>query len=571
MKVCEYIVKLLNEHNVTHIFGYIGGYNQDIVDALHKNGGIKFILNYHEQASAFAVNAYSVIKEQPAVATSSGAPSSLNLVAGIAEAYFDSNPCVFIVGSAHSLATRKDKRLRQNTFEEIDMVHLVSDITKYAVKIENAKDIKYELEKAFYIANEGRKGPVLVDIPYNIAREEIDTTNLKSFEPPETNYDDFNTDDALTLLKNSQKPVILLGGGTRSSKARKYLKHLLDKVKIPVLASLCGLDTLSHNHECFKGFIGHYGNRYANLALANADCVFILGSRLDERQLGGYLSKFAEGCKVVRVDIDKIELGRKLPETISIYNSVENFLEKLSERDFKGMDFSRWLNVISIWEKRYPSYDLSKKELIANNFLHVISDYLPDDAIICADVGQNQMCTAQSLKLSDERRLINSAGYGSMGFSLPAAIGAAYAKKDTCIVSINGDGGIQMNIQELHTLKRDNLPVNVIILNNNCLGMIRRLQENMYDNNTFISVDGYSVPDFEAISKAYKIPYLKVSSQNEYKLVKDFISSKHPTLIEVCLPVEMTNYPEPGCLIDKQVPLLSDTEMELVKKECNFD
>jgi acetolactate synthase-1/2/3 large subunit len=214
---------------------------------------------------------------------------------------------------------------------------------------------------------------------------------------------------------------------------------------------------------------------------------------------------------------------------------------------------------------------LSKTEVDANNFLHVISDYLPENAIICSDVGQNQMCTAQTLKLDYERKLLNSAGYGSMGYSLPAAIGASYASdKKTCVLSINGDGGIQMNIQELETLKRDQLPVNVIILNNNCLGMLRKLQENMYESRYIASVIGYSVPNFSAIAKAYGINYMLIDSVEKYELFKDFISDKNPTITEVILPQCMNNIPEPGPSIEKQVPKLSDEEFALVKKECNF-
>ena len=571
MKVSEYIVELLKAQNVGHIFGYIGGYNQDIVDALHLDGKIKFVLNYHEQASAFAVNALSVLNGNVAVATASGAPSACNLIAGIADAYFDSHSCVFIVGSAHSLAVRKDKTLRQNTFEEIDMVHLVSDITKYAVKIKDPQDVKYEFEKCFHIARSGRKGTVLIDIPYDIARKEIDLSQQRDFIPEPPDYDDINIQDALRLLKNAKKPVLLLGGGATGSKSREYLKIILEKVKIPVVASLCGLDVIPHDNENFAGFIGHYGNRYANLALANADCVFILGSRLDERQIGGYLSKLAPNCKVLRVDVDKNELGRKIPETVSFHATVEAFLEKLARQNFDGLDYSRWRDLINVWKKRYPSFDFSKKELSANNFLHTLSDYLPDNAVICADVGQNQMCTAQSLSLKGTQRLINSAGYGSMGFSLPAAVGAAYARPGAAIVSINGDGGLQMNIQELQTLVRDRLPVNVIVLNNTCLGMIRRLQENMYDNRTYVSVSGYSFPDFGKIANAYGIKYLKITASDQYERVKGFISATEPTLTEVMLPLEMENLPEAGAYIDRQVPLLSDEEYDLIKKEANFN
>lgn len=570
MKVSDYIVDFFIKNNVDVIFGHLGGFNADIIDSMYCKQYPKFVLNYHEQASSFAANGYAWVRDDIGIAIATGAPSSCNLVAGIANSYFDSVPCVFIVGSVHSLATRTSKKIRQNAFEEIDMVHMVSDITKYATRIIEPNDIRYELEKAFHIAKEGRKGPVLLDIPYNISRSTIIPNELRGYENHSIVYDDFPILEIMKLLRQAKRPVILLGGGTKSNECRLLIQELLNKLEIPTLVSLCGLDVLPHDHTSYVGFIGHYGNRYANLALAKSDFVLVLGSRLDERQLGGWQSKLLPEAKLIRIDIDKIELGRKIPETISIHSSAECFLKVLLKQDFQDIDFTKWRQVIEGWKKRYPSYDLTSKDVEANNLLRYISDFLPRNAIICSDVGQNQMSVAQAIYLTKEQRLINCGGYGSMGFSLPAAIGAAYAYPGTPVFSINGDGGIQMNIQELQTLKRDNLPVNVIILNNYCLGMIRKLQENMYDNRNAASVDGYSVPDFSAIANAYGIKYLKIDSVKKYGLIQSFISDKEPRLIEVILPVKMQNHPEPGIILDKQLPLLSNDEINLIEMECLF-
>ncbi len=567
MKVATFVTRFL-EQNSHLMWGYIGGFNADILEVFCENPDNHFILNYHEQASSFAVNAYAALTEKPAVATASGAPSACNVVAGIANAYFDSNPCVFLIGSPHSLAVRKDKTLRQNAFEEIDMVHLVSDITKYAVKINRAQDIQYELQKAFHIANTGRKGPVLVDIPYNIAREDIDVTRLESYKPELENYDVVDSKKVIALLQKATKPLILVGGGARSDSVRVKLRILLDKVQIPVVATLCGLDVLPHDHPCFRGFIGHYGNRHANLAVAHADCLIILGSRLDERQLGGYRTQLQQDAKIIRVDVDRAELGRKFDETLSIHSTVGLFLDAFNIGEYDLPSYSSWISLTQEWKKRYPSYDLSIKTHNANNFLHVISDYLSDDCVICSDVGQNQMCVAQAIKLDNNRRLINSSGYGSMGFSLPAAIGAAYARPQTMIISVNGDAGIQMNIQELHTIKRDNLPINIIVLNNSCLGMIRKTQEKLFPGKTFVSVDGYSAPDFEAIAHAYGIEYIKINQKEDYTKIRTFFSSTSPRFIEVSLPLLMENYPEPGDVIDRQNPLLSEEEYTQIHIEC---
>ena len=569
MKVAQYIVEYLKKTGIDTIFGYIGGYNADILDYFCADKDNRFVLNYHEQASAFAANTYAELAGGIGVAIASGAPSFCNMVAGIANAYFDSHPCVFILGSAHSLAVRRDKSIRQNAFEEIDSVSMVRDITKYAVKVTNPDDVRYELEKCFHIAQTGRKGPTLIDIPYDIIRAEIDVGNARRHVAREDRkYDTIDFAEVVARLRASKRPLILLGGGAGGAKSREALAALLGKVKIPAVASLCGLDILPHDNKCFAGFVGHYGNRYANLALKNCDFLLILGARLDERQLGGFWTRLADDAFVVRVDIDKPELNRRLAENLSYHSSVELFLKGLAELDLHGLDFGKWIDCIARWRMRYPSLEADASRVGALSFLNRLSDFLPADAIVCSDVGQNQMCVAQAMKLNGRRRLFNSAGYGSMGFSLPAAIGCAYAKRGKCVVSVNGDGGIQMNVQELQTLKRDNLPVNVIVLNNHCLGMIRKTQEKLFNGKDFGSVEGYAAPDFAAIAMAYGIPYLRVDSIEKYDDAGLFISDSNPTFIEVCLPTIMENVPEPGRAIELQSPELSDHEFCQIAKEC---
>lgn len=571
MKVSDYIASFLSAHGIRTVFGHIGGFNADIVDSITANPEMEFVLNYHEQAAAFAANAYATITEGIGVAVSSGAPSSCNLIAGIANAFFDSIPCVFIAGSVHSKAVRKSPKIRQNAFEEIDMVSMVEGITKYAAKITNAEDIRFYLETAFYMASEGRHGPVLLDIPYDIARSTIETESIPAFNaPPQISTCHFEQSAVEEVLKSAKKPLFLVGGGAKSQKTKRSLKQFLEKTPIPVVASLCGLDVLPHDHNCFMGFLGHYGNRYANFALANCDCLIVLGSRLDERQIAGDPTRFAPNAKLIRIDIDQAELGRNILEHISIHSSSDAFLECLLNINVADCDYTKWLNVIATWKQRYPSYDLSLREVNANNFLHMLSKVLPKDCIICADVGQNQMFVAQSLLLSSQQRLLNSSGYGSMGFSLPAAVGAAYARKGASIISINGDGGIQMNIQELQTIVRDNLPVNIVILNNSCLGMIRRLQERIYDNRTVGSVEGYACPNYQAIATAYGLKYLRVDTVEQYSSIDSFLKGSGPKLIEVMLPQEILNNPEPGASIDRQTPLLSDEENKLILKEAKI-
>ncbi len=571
MKVARYIAQTLSDNGIDTVFGHIGGFNADMIDAMTESGKQQFVLNYHEQASAFAANAFAMVRENLGVATSSGAPSSCNLVAGIANSFFDSVPCLFLVGSVHTKAVKKSPEIRQNAFEELDMVSLVAGISKYAVKVTDPKDIRYCLEKALYLAREGRKGPAVLDIPYDVARSDVNVEELESFSPQqEESFDPVDVHEFVKTLENAKRPLLLLGGGCRSTTSRQALSELLDKVAIPAVASLCGLDVLSHDHPCFAGFIGHYGNRYANFAVANCDVLIVLGSRLDERQIAGNKARFAPGAKIIRVDIDRVEHARSIAAHVSIYSSVENFLKTVLEGNYQGLHFPKWHDAIAGWKKRYPSHDENPDEVNAHNFLNTLSEYLPENLVVCADVGQNQMFTAQSLRLRRGNKLLNSAGYGSMGYSLPAAIGAAYARPRATIVSINGDGGLQMNIQELQVIKRDKLPIKIVVLNNNCLGMIRRLQERIFDDRTVATVQGYESADYSAIAPAYGLEYARIDSPDQYRLMKDLLNSPTSVLIEVMLPQKIMNNPEPGAEIDLQTPLLTKAENEQIKMDCKF-
>ncbi|HAF44181.1 MAG TPA: hypothetical protein DCK83_04355 [Gallionellaceae bacterium] len=575
MKVAKYVVDLLGNNGIDIVFGQIGGFNADLLDAIAGSKKQRFVLNYHEQGAAFAANAFAMVRENVSAATSSGAPSSCNLVAGIANAFFDSIPCLFLVGSVHSEAVKKSPEVRQNAFEEMDMVALTAGITKYAVKINDAKDVRFCLEKALHIAREGRKGPVLIDLPYDVARSDINVEELRGYTPEGAReFDKIDVSQILEALQNAKRPLLLLGGGCRNESTRNAILQFLDKAPIPAVASLCGLDVLPHEHPSFVGFIGHYGNRYANFALANCDCLIILGSRLDERQLAGDKTRFAGEAKIIRVDIDRTELDRVQPGSgkgnINLYSSAGNFLEQMLKADLRQLSFPKWHAVIARWKARYPSHHTSRREVDANDFLHAISEDLPSELVVCADVGQNQMFTAQSFRLRKGNRLLNTGGYGSMGFSLPASIGAAYAWPNAMVISINGDGGLMMNIQELQAVKRDKLPIKIIVLNNNCLGMIRRLQERIFDDRTTGSVEGYEAPDYSAIAPSYGLEYIRIDAVEKYGLVRELLKSPAAMIIEVELPTRIMNNPEPGAAIDLQTPLLSDEENRQIKRDCLF-
>ena len=308
--------------------------------------------------SSFAANAFAQITGEIGVAVASSGPGACNLINGIANAYYDSIPCIFITGNVHTKAIKDSEVIRQNGFQETDIVSIVNGIAKFTITVKNPEDIRYYWEKALYFAKQGRPGPVLLDIPYDIQRCKIDVENLHGYtRPEESTYDNIDSRYLADLLKVSKKPILLLGGGARSKECRKKIIKLLEKVEIPAVASLCGLDVLPHNHKCFIGFIGSYGNRYANLAVANSDLLIVIGSRLDERQIGGLKSEFAQNAKIIHVDIDKVELGRTIDEALSIYSSAEVFIGKLLTENFNDYNYIKWMSVLLNWKARYPSYN----------------------------------------------------------------------------------------------------------------------------------------------------------------------------------------------------------------------
>lgn len=570
MKVSDYIVEELSKNGVTHVFGYQGGNITHVIDSICRNSDINFIENYNEQASAFAANAYAQITGNIGVAVASSGPGAINLISGIANAFYDSIPCIFITGNVNSKTMRNNDKIRQNVFQENDIVAMVKSVTKFSVTITSVNDIRYYLEKAIFVAKQGRPGPILLDIPHDIQRTEIDIDMYPTYIPKYINYQEPDMNKVVTLLKNSRRPVILLGGGARSENAKNKLAQLLESLEIPVVASLCGLEVIPHSHKCFIGFIGSYGNRASNLAVHYSDLIIVLGSRLDDRQIAGSAEEFSPNSNIIHVDVDEQELNRVFKNEYSIKTSVESFAEKLLKQELQDIECSNWLFTVQQWKRRFSSNieQMSEESPNANTFLDIISRAVKEDVTFCADVGQHEMCAAQSLYLDGRKRLLNSAAHGAMGYALPAAIGSYYGngKNVICVV---GDGGIQMNLQELQVIVRDRLPVCIIVMNNNCLGMIREYQEKAFEGRTFGSVEGYSTPDFGGLAAAYNMEYLAIKKVEDYSKVTSIISSGQPSLIEVCLLQYSYTNPIPGINIYKQLPELSEVELKILENELN--
>lgn len=567
----------LKDTGVRTIFGYQGSSVSHMIDSLHKVDGLKYIQNNHEQASAFSANGYSQISGGLGVALSCSGPGATNLITGIANAYFDSLPCLFITGQIGLSGIKTNPLIRQQGFQETDIVSIVKPITKYAVTIFEPSEIRFHLEKAIFLAQHGRPGSVLIDIPHNVQSAQIEPETLISYFDSEE-YSRFKTsevelnaatlNDVCELLKTSRRPVLLIGGGSSKLKGTGLLEKFISICHIPVVASLKGLDIFPHQHECFSGFIGAYGNRYANFCVAGSDVLIVLGSRLDTMQTGADNNQFARKAKIIQVDIDDQELAKIDRNKIDIQSDVRVFLEKLiviigETRITKD----HWLQTINTWKMKYPSVTPSNSnQLNPNEFISKLSDCLTDNAIICSDVGLNQMWVAQSIKLNGKRSLLNSGGHGAMGYSLPAAIGAYSYTYDRQIVSIMGDGGIQMNSQELHTILKEKIPAKVIILNNQSLGMIRSYQEKALSGKTYGSVEGFSSPDFRKIAYAYGFKYFKISSLSDLKECSKEFNTLDPCIFEVLL--ERTQEINPGPAynrpVEDQYPLIDRNDYQQI-------
>ena len=507
MNVAEYIVRNLKKLGIKEIFGYQGGNITYLVDAISCEKDIKYIQTYNEQGAAFAANSYAQITGNFGVSISSSGPGAINMINGIANAYYDSIPCLFITGNINTTMFKDSKNIRQNGFQELNIVNIVSDITKYAITVESANETKKVLEHALEKMFSGRPGPVLLDIPHNIQREKCCAEDI--LMPVDKNsYEEIDIDYVINQLNFAEKPVLLLGAGARSPEVTCMIEKIVNQKHIPIVSSLHGKDVVNNN-EYYFGFIGTYAQPYSNKILNESDFVLVLGSRLDERQRVIPLSDFLNNALVVHVDVDKHELGHVCKAEIKIRNKVSKFLSGITEKLERVKAYDKWYEVCL-------EYKLDKNlnnnyiygEKIDKSLKNIFGDKI-NDAIICVDVGKNQMAAAQSINLGNRISYLNSGGLGSMGYALPASIGASYADNTRKIYCVVGDGGLMMNLQELEVIKRDRLIIDIIVINNKGLGMIEDYQSAVFNNRLFGSKIGYQSADFNKIADAFDLDYIK--------------------------------------------------------------
>ncbi len=540
MKVSDFIVEFLIQKGIKDVFGYPGGMVIHLMDSFSKyERQIQAHVCYHEQAAAFEACAYAQASGGVGVAYATSGPGATNMITGICNAYFDSVPVIFITGQVNTSECGQAYGIRQRGFQETDIVDMVKKVTKYAVYVEAANKIEYYLEKAYQIAISGRKGPVLLDIPMNIQREKIEKSEMIGDKAENKSFSaDYSV--IIDMLRKAKRPCLILGA-TLKQFPKDFVCEFVDYMGIPVVTSMVAMDLLEGNHFLNYGFLGAYGQRTANFVVAKSDFILAIGARMDVRQVGGKREQFAPNAQIIRVDIDENELNYKIREDeIDIISDAMEVMKYLLTFYKPQMNvFSEWKSVCAKIRNKLDGMD----DEIYNHFVSKISQYVPENITITTDVGQNQVWVAQSYQVKRGQKILFSGGHGAMGYSLPAAIGAYYATGRP-VISFNGDGGIQMNIQELEFIRREKLPIKVFVFNNYALGMIRHFQE-MYMNCNYtqtVSAGGYTSPDFKSIAKAYDMAYILYENLSEVSGA--FMSMEGPVLVEIKLKKETYVFPK---------------------------
>jgi acetolactate synthase-1/2/3 large subunit len=554
MKASDYIAETLAVRKVPAVFELIGGMITHMVDSIHVLGKTPIISMRHEQGAAFAAEAAGrILGDTPGVAMATSGPGATNLLTGIGSCFFDSSPAVFITGQVNRHERKGERAIRQLGFQETDIAAMAAPITKQVFRVNDAEDIPQILDDAFRIATSGRRGPVLIDIPMDVQSDQVtaEVRPLPSERAPGALSTAF-AEDALKAVLKAEKPLILVGGGIRSGLALEALRHFVRLAGLPVVHSLMASDILGFADPLNVGMIGSYGNRWANLALNDCDCLIVLGSRLDVRQTGSDTEGFKGKRPIFHVDIESGEINNRVVgcyATVSELRPALDVLANVFEGNAKQIakQIEPWTREISDLRAKWPdTEELRVPGINPNRFMHQLSQAMTDVGAYVVDVGQHQMWSAQSLELSTAQRFLTSGGMGSMGFALPASIGTAVCLKGQPVVMIAGDGGFQCNIQELQTVAHLGLPVKMVVINNECHGMVRQFQESYFHARYQSTMWGYSAPDFSRIAGAYGIDSRTIADPADVHEALHWFSSdsEAPGLLQVMIDPMANAYPK---------------------------
>jgi len=540
------LLECLHRVGVTDMFGYPGGAVIPIYDEIYSFDKIKHYFARHEQGAVHAADGYARVSGKVGVCLATSGPGATNLVTGIMTAHMDSVPLLAITGQVRS------NLLGRDAFQETDIVGITVPITKGNYLVQNIKDIPRIIKEAYFIASTGRPGPVLVDIPNDIQQQEISYEEFNKLFDKEVQLEGYDPTyvghpvqikRALSLIKKAKKPLIIAGAGVMKSGASKELFELANKMDMPVTTTLLGLGAFPENHELSLGMLGMHGTVPANYATDEADLVIAAGIRFDDR-IAGNPSKFCERAKLIHIDIDPAEIDKNKKADVPIVGDLKNVLSEIN-KELEPQDHKEWTDKVKEWKKEYPlaHRDVGKDKLLPQEVLKAINDILDGDTIVVTDVGQHQMWAAQYMTYKNANSIVTSGGAGTMGFGVPAAIGAQVGARDKKVVLIVGDGGFQMTLEEIMMIRQYNLPVKIVIINNSFLGMVRQWQE-LFKDRRYSFVDLECNPDFVKIADAYgiKSERLKTKADLENKL-KDLILSDEGVILDCIVEKEENVFP----------------------------
>jgi len=574
MKLSDYIAKFL-AGQTEHVFVGNGGCVVHLLDSIDKNPKIQLIPCENEQGAAIAAEAYYRVSKKIGVSIATSGPGMINLMQGIACAYFDSIPTLYISGESPVSHLRGNSRVRQKGFQEMDVPGIVKPLTKYAVLVTDPKRIRYELEKLIYMAFEDRPGPVLLDLPDDIQRADINPQELESFVPEEKEYvlNDNVVAKITKLIKEADRPVVVVGGGAKLGNAEKKIKQFLNKTGIPFATTWTTIDMFLEDTPNLIGNFGVSANRAGNFAIQNSDLIISLGSRLDTHQTGSNATRFAPKAKKIVVDIDNEELNKndKMAIDLKINCDLNIFLKTLNSLHIETKDLTQWIRNISDWKKRYPvcirTYYNQKNKINPYVFMNELSRETKKGDIVITDAGATLTWTMQAYKIRTPQLLFSAFNHSPMGYALPASIGAQYAAPKNQVICIIGDGGMQMNIQELETIVYNKLPIKIFLINNEAYGIIKQTQDTWLDSRYVASdeTSGLGFPDFQKIATAYGMKTMELRSHGELnKVIKKVLRYKGAVLCDVKLRNREKIIPklEFGRPLEDLSPLLPREELE---------
>ncbi len=576
MKLSDYVALFLAKQGISHAFIISGGASIHLLHSLHDHSDIEAICPHHEQAAAMSADGYARVTGRPGCAIGTSGPGATNMITGIAGAWFDSVPVIYISGQVATYRMKGNTGVRQMGFQETDILPMVAPITKYAVQITDPDQIAFELEKATYISTVGRPGPVLIDIPDDLQRQIIDPEKLPHFVPPVTAMpapSQQDIDKLFKMLQTAKRPVMIAGWGVRLSGAESVFRAAAERMGLPVLTSWAAKDIFQADHPLLVGTFGTHGTRAGNFAIQNADLVIAVGARLSTHETGTPMDSWAREARIAVVDIDATELA-KFPAfgkhlDIAVHADAREFLVQFEDRakNETPPDITSWMDTIASWLARYPVKRLGSPSLTVDPYALMtrLAAHMPDDEQVFVDTGCSVAWMMQAFPVRGRQRLYHDFNNTAMGWALPAAIGGSLALGSRPVTCVSGDGSLMMNIQELATIQRHRLPVRLFVVNNEGYSMVQQTQE-QWLGGEYVGTSpegGLAFPNFVTLAKAFDIPTLTAETEAEIDTVmKQAYATEGPVLVDIRIPRTERVTPQSrfGYPIEDSEPLLPRDE-----------